>query len=610
MDSYPDRDRDLLCVTGCHFVRLEISRLRPLRENIKRWGKRLQLTGTVVLSPEGLRISVSGLQIEVRKFLHSLKQDTGIQSFNVTESQTHASAPQTDTFHVRIRNQLVSLNSPDLTKQHHQSRSIDPQQLKLWLGESRKMILFDVRNDYEIAVGTFRNAQSAGIRHFKDFPKALRSLPLEMMPQTVVVFCQDGIRSVRAASLMESRGFKNVISLSGGILGYFQSVGHACFDGRCFVFDHRVAVDAHFRHPEVSICPQCRAVLLPEDLNTASDLNRDNCRYCYKWQSDINAMPSAQTDNLIAHYASTLPGSEPYDNFRSLKVPAKAVGSRVIDFLNTMKFRPPDLAWESIMAMGRLTFNNLPLKPDDILTSGGQLIHHVPGTVEPTVNPDITVIYEDEDLLVLNKPAPLPVHPSGRFNRNTLQYIVSNALKPLPLRCAHRLDANTWGVIVLSKSREVASILQPEFEIGNVVKEYRALVHGCPTQKEFFCSEPVSRESTMAGGRFIDPNGLHATTGFSLIHSLGDDMSLLRVRLVSGGRTHQIRLHLWHLGYPVVGDPLYLPDRKRGQIQTLSPEAPPMCLQSYSIEFIHPTRGYRVRFEAPLPPWYSEGVPV
>lgn len=603
MDSNPNRDRDLLCATGCHFVRLEKSRLRQLKENLRKWGKRLQLTGTVVLSPDGLRLSVSGLETEVRKFLAALQQDTGIESFNATESHPPSSASQTDTFHVRIRNQVVSLNSPDLTSLHHQSRSVDPQQLQHWLGVNRKIILFDVRNDYEIAVGTFRKAQSAGIRHFKDFPMALRSLPAEMMTQTVVVFCHDGIRSGKAATLMESRGFKNIICLAGGILRYFEAVGDAFFEGRCFVFDHRVAVDAGFHQPEIRICPQCRAVLLPEDLNPLPSSDRDCCRHCFKRQSDTSAALSARTESLIAQYTTTLPGSEPYDNVRTLKIPAKAVGSKVIDFLDLMKFRPPDLAWESIMAMGRLTFNDQPLKPDDILLSGGHIIHHVPGTVEPPVNTAITVIYEDESLLVLNKPAPLPVHPSGRFNRNTLQYIVSNALKPVPLRCAHRLDANTWGVIVLSKSREVASILQPEFENGNVVKEYRALVHGCPTQSEFICSEPVSRESTMAGGRFIDPNGLQATTGFSLIHIHGNDTALLRVRLLSGGRTHQIRLHLWHLGYPVVGDPLYLADHRRGQIQTLSPDDFPMCLQSCSIEFIHPTRGCRVRFEAPLPPW-------
>ena len=115
------------------------------------------------------------------------------------------------------------------------------------------------------------------------------------------------------------------------------------------------------------------------------------------------------------------------------------------------------------------------------MRAGDRLLHVMPTTVEPDIATEIVVLFEDDAIVVVNKPAPLPMHPCGRFNRNTLTWILNEVYAPLRLRPAHRLDADTSGLVVLSKRRDVARRLQPQFETGRVEKKYLAKVYGTPT---------------------------------------------------------------------------------------------------------------------------------
>jgi 23S rRNA-/tRNA-specific pseudouridylate synthase len=127
-------------------------------------------------------------------------------------------------------------------------------------------------------------------------------------------------------------------------------------------------------------------------------------------------------------------------------------------------------------------------------------------------------------------------------------------------------------------------------------------VHGHPAQDEFTCDAPISIENGAVGVRTIEPDGLESLTEFSTLSRLADGTSLVEARPITG-RTNQIRLHLWHLGLSVVGDPLYLPNQQVGPKQTLALDDPPLCLHAWRIAFTHPLTGERVSFEAPLPDW-------
>jgi RluA family pseudouridine synthase len=254
------------------------------------------------------------------------------------------------------------------------------------------------------------------------------------------------------------------------------------------------------------------------------------------------------------------------------------------------------------MGEGLLTLNGHAVSPERIVRAGDCFENLFPATIEPDVNAEIRVLYEDSALVVIHKPAPLPMHPSGRFNRNTLIYILNEVYRPERLRPAHRLDANTSGVTVLTRTRHIARELQPEFDRGQVDKLYVARVYGHPPRDRFVCAAPIGEEVSLAGSRRVAENGLVARTECDVQQRCPDGTSLIWVKPITG-RTNQIRLHLLDAGFPVVGDPMYHVDGQIIARQTLSPIEPPMCLHAWQLEFCHPVARQRMRFTAPLPAW-------
>jgi len=203
---------------------------------------------------------------------------------------------------------------------------------------------------------------------------------------------------------------------------------------------------------------------------------------------------------------------------------------------------------------------------------------------------------------VVHKPAPLPLHPSGRFNRNSLQWILNQVYSPQKLRPVHRLDANTTGVVVFARTRHFASQLQMQFAAGEVEKYYLARIQGRPSEAAFECDAPIGIEPTELGGRAVDAQGLAARTEFRMLHEFSDGTSLVEARPITG-RTNQIRVHLQHLGFPICGEQAYLPNRKLGETQTHSVTEPPLCLHALRISIVHPLTQERVTFESAAPPW-------
>jgi RluA family pseudouridine synthase len=218
------------------------------------------------------------------------------------------------------------------------------------------------------------------------------------------------------------------------------------------------------------------------------------------------------------------------------------------------------------------------------------------------VNADVKVLFEDEALLVLHKPAPLPMHEGGRFCRNTLQYFLNLALHPLMPRSIHRLDANTTGVVAFAKTRHFARLVQPQFECGEIEKVYLAHVQGHPQVDEFACDAPVSAEAGKLGGREIAEDGQAAHTEFRVLRRAADGTALVEARPLTG-RTNQIRLHLRHLGHPITGDATYPAEGGTGDTQTLPVDAPPLCLHAWKLSLKHPLDGRTMTFEAPRPSW-------
>jgi RluA family pseudouridine synthase len=195
------------------------------------------------------------------------------------------------------------------------------------------------------------------------------------------------------------------------------------------------------------------------------------------------------------------------------------------------------------------------------------------------------------------------MHASGRYHRNTLQYILNQAFAPKYPRPVHRLDANTTGLLVFARTRHFCRVLQRQFIEGKVDKRYLVKITGHPAQDQFFSEAPISAEPDVLGTRGVDEiDGLASRTDFEVIERFPDGTSLLEAKLGSG-RTNQIRVHLWELGYPVLGDPAYLANRQKGDTQTLTPEAPPLQLHAWKLGFTHPLTGAALEFVTERPEW-------
>ncbi|MGZ0170274.1 MAG: sulfurtransferase [Planctomycetales bacterium] len=583
---------------------VELDHLSERREQIRELARTLDLKGTVLLSEEGINLFIAGSRSAIDQFLAELGADSRLSDLPLKESLSERQ-PFTRML-VKIKNEIISFGVDGIDPRQRTSPKLPPEQLKQWLDEGRPVHLLDTRNDYEVEVGTFSNAHVLGIDHFREFPAAIESLPVEMKEEPVVMFCTGGIRCEKAGPLMQERGFKNVFQLDGGILKYFEECGGDHYDGDCFVFDQRVAVDPQLRETAVEQCFACQMPLTVKDQGLPTYEPGVSCRHCFQSPEEHQRELLMLRRAAIHRVTNPLPGSSPYDNRRPVNVPERFAGRTLIDFLCEWHPQIDRETWHRKILDGHLLRVRKKFEervtPEVIVREGERFEHLLPATIEPTVNADIDVLYEDDFIVIVNKPAPLPMHPCGRFNRNSLQYILNEVYRDKYLRPAHRLDASTSGVTVFCQTRDVASFMQPQFVNRQIEKVYVARVIGQSNNDEFSCSAKISAEPGDHGLRTICDDGQSAETHFKTLKRFDDGTSLVEARPVTG-RTNQIRAHLWHLGLPVCGDPIYLPDGQTGTGQTPEVGEPPLCLHSRSIQFVHPESKEPVTFAAPLPDW-------
>jgi len=575
-----------------------LDNLKPLRERLLTRCK--DLKGTILLSTEGINLFVAGPRDRVDDLVDDIRSVPGLEGL-APKYSISANQPFTRML-VRIKKEIIAFGVEGI--EPGTTAKLPAATLKEWLDEGRPVTLLDTRNDYEVKLGTFDGAIDLGIDHFRNFPEAVAKLPEDMKETPIVMFCTGGIRCEKAGPFMEKAGFKNILQLDGGILKYFEECGGAHYRGECFVFDQRVGVDPALRETDSAQCYVCQSPLTADEQNDARYVPGTSCPYCFRTSEEKMRLSIAARESSLRNFADPLPGSVPYDNLRPVLISAAFDGCLLVDFLCGVFPHHSREKWDALCADGRFqTVDGTTVNGSRIVRAGEKYDFHMPGIVEPSVNAGIRILHEDEALIVMDKPAPLPVHPSGRFNKNTLQHFLAHAYAPQRPRPAHRLDANTTGVIVWTRTRHFSKLLHPQFSEGRIAKVYLACIHGHPGQDVFSCDAPISSEPGKIGSRCVDEEcGLPARTDFRVIQRHADGTALLEVRPMTG-RTNQIRIHLWQLGFPICGDPAYLANGALGSAMTLDPSQPPLELHSWKISFIHPLTKELLHFEAPPPAW-------
>ncbi|MFM1904681.1 MAG: hypothetical protein RLZZ440_2581 [Planctomycetota bacterium] len=578
-----------------------LDRLPERRATLRALCRTHGLKGTILLSPEGINLFLAGTREGVDALVDHLRSDPLLAALETKESLSDRQ-PFTRLL-VKLKQEIIAFGVEGIAPHESTSRKLPATTLKQWLDEGRPLTLLDTRNDYEVDLGTFDNAIPIGVDHFRDFPAAVRRLPEALKDQPIVMFCTGGIRCEKAGPFMEREGFREIYQLDGGILKYFEECGGAHYKGDCFVFDQRVALNPRLEETATTQCYACQHPLTPHDQRSDRYVDGTTCPYCWQPPADLPAVSLADREAAIAAACTPLPGGAPYTNRRPLNVPARYDGWRLVDFLCDFHPHIGRDEWRKIIAAGHIRDRDGDLAADRAVGGGQRLVRLEPDTVEPAVNAAIRVIAWDEDHAVFDKPAPLPVHPCGRFNRNTMTHILGLAFPDEPLSPAHRLDSNTTGVIVFARGRRGAKALQTQFERGEARKTYLCRIVGHPIWDETTSCRPISDEPAAGGFRVIDlDRGDAAETTLRVRRRLECGECLVEA-IPHTGRTNQIRVHLWDLGHPIVGDPVYLPGGRLGRQQTISLSDPPMCLHAWRLELQHPAGRGPVSYESDCPAW-------
>lgn len=235
---------EILNISAYKFVPLDDC--TPLRERLLADARASGLKGTILLAEEGINLFLAGPAPDLRGFLARLQADPRLGDLPVKESWS-----ETQPFRrmqVKVKREIIRMNHPTIRPSEGRAPAVDALTLRRWLDqghddEGRPVVTLDTRNAFEVDHGSFEHAIDWRITKFSEFPQAAQAHRAELEGKTVVSFCTGGIRCEKAAIYLREVGVERVLQLEGGILRYFEAAGGAHYQGGCFVFDEREALD-------------------------------------------------------------------------------------------------------------------------------------------------------------------------------------------------------------------------------------------------------------------------------------------------------------------------------------------------------------------------------
>ena len=292
---------------------------------------------------------------------------------------------------------------------------------------------------------------------------------------------------------------------------------------------------------------------------------------------------------------------------RTLSVPAADAGARLDRWLAAYV---PELSRARLQALidaGHVRIDGGIPKASRRLAGGEQVWLEIPAAPPETLTPEpiaLTVLYEDDDVLVVDKPVGMVVHPGAGHPTGTLAAAVlahapgtAGVGGPLRPGIVHRLDKDTSGLLVMAKTARAYDSLTAQLAARTVTRRYRAVVHGRVKAADGVVDAPIGRHPRDRVRMAVVPRGKRAVTRYRVLERFSH-FSDLDVRLETG-RTHQIRVHMASLGHPVAGDPLY---GGRAARAPLPASLEGLALHAAELAFVHPVTESRLQFASPLPP--------
>lgn len=243
----------------------------------------LNLKGTVILSPEGINMFLSGLRHEIDAYMDWLHSDPRFADIVAKESLS--GHQPFNRMLVKNKSEIITMRHPLIKPELGRAPFVESKTLKRWLDQGHDddgvpVVMVDTRNDFEVDVGTFTNTIDYRISKFTEFPKVIEDNKASLEGKTIVTFCTGGIRCEKAAIHMQNIGYNRVYQLEGGILKYFEEVGGDHYTGDCFVFDYRTALNPQLQETDIVQCFACRAVVTPREQLSPDYVAGKSCPHC------------------------------------------------------------------------------------------------------------------------------------------------------------------------------------------------------------------------------------------------------------------------------------------------------------------------------------------
>ena len=283
---------------------------------------------------------------------------------------------------------------------------------------------------------------------------------------------------------------------------------------------------------------------------------------------------------------------------------------RIDSYLSKKSNRYSRVAIQRLIDEGKILVNGAKIKASYKIQIGDKITIENEEPKESKLKPQdipIEIIYEDEDIIVVNKPKGMVVHPANGNPDgtlvNSLMAICKDSLSGIggEIRpgIVHRIDKDTSGILVVAKNDKSHINLSEQIKNHQTEKKYIALVRGVIKENEATINMPIGRSTKDRKKMAVNKNGKKAITHFKVIERFYEDACTLLEVKIETGRTHQIRVHLSQIGYPIIGDEVYSNGKNKWNIQG-------QCLHAKSLKFKHPTTGKEMFLEAELPKYFKE----
>ncbi|MGM9617974.1 RluA family pseudouridine synthase [Butyricicoccus sp.] len=264
-------------------------------------------------------------------------------------------------------------------------------------------------------------------------------------------------------------------------------------------------------------------------------------------------------------------------------------------------------AVQHLMQDGCVTIAGKPVKKNTKASAGDVITVELPEPKEVEIEPEnipLDIVYEDEDIIVVNKPKGMVVHPApGNWSGtlvNALMYHCGDSLSGIngEIRpgIVHRIDKDTSGLLVVAKNDRAHQSLAEQIKVHSAGRRYYAVVYGTPREQKGTVNAPIARHPVDRKKMAVLAGGREAITHYEVLEQYAGYSYL--TFLLETGRTHQIRVHMAHIGHPIIGDPLYGPAKDKWKLQG-------QCLHAGELTLMHPATGERMTFQAPLPAYFT-----